>query len=177
MDPDDAMREAESFAAQLLKRAEQRAEQREGLKKGTIEDRIVALRAALEEEDPLGAVRELLVSEEAWAQQVVVWVYACILETNSAGLTIVLDCFGPPELETLAQALDSVGAAFTGGALRRLLADVKARVAAGEPWATASDHVHEAARDIRRAREEQLAEMNRCLFTYCEQHLEELAAG
>ena len=92
--------------------------------------RLEALRAALASEDPLASVREAI-EEDNRDQQVVVWAFACLLETNSAGLSVVFDRFDESELERIAEALAAVGASRTLADLRAMQAFVGQGVASG----------------------------------------------
>jgi hypothetical protein len=167
----------QQILAQLAKSsAAQRAQRRR-----KPEQRVAVLRRALEGTAPvsdrLSTVRELLVSERNKPQQVVVWVHACILETNSAGLSILVDRFNRKEIARIDRALDTIGATVTRKALAQILARVERGLASGKTWTDASDAAHQRSPSIARKSGQYVTEMERCLLTYCQDHVEKLAAG
>lgn len=146
--------------------------------RGSNARRLEVLRAALASKDPLSAVRGAI-EEDNPDQQVVVWAYACILETNSAGLGIVFDRFEEPEVARIAKALEAIGASKTLSDLRVLQAAVAQGEASGLSRLDASEALEDQAepRRIQRQFESQVAEMEACLLSYCRDHLDSLAAG
>jgi hypothetical protein len=140
--------------------------------------RLAAIRKALASDDPLSGVREAI-AEENKQQRVVVWAYACILETSSAGLTILFERFTPPEILKIERALAAIGAAQTAADLRTLRQAFENAVDAGSSREDASDGLHESAagRAINRKYERQAQEMEARLLAYCAEHERELAAG
>jgi hypothetical protein len=140
--------------------------------------RLAAIRKALASDDPLASVREAI-AEENKEQMVVVWAYACILETSSAGLTILFERFTPPEIVKIERALAAIGAAQTAADLRILRHDFEKAVDAGSSREDASDALSGSAtgRTIDRKCELQVQEMEARLLAYCAEHERELAAG
>ena len=142
------------------------------------ETRVAKLRKALSS-GQLEKVRELIPDKGKGAQEVLVYTYACILETNSAGLSILFDRFDDDELRTIHSSLESIGALGTLVALQELQKIFDERIVAGDDRLTASEFVNERpeARRIDREYEAQSKEMTHKLLEFCEKHLEELAAG
>ena len=97
-------------------------------------------------------------------QQVVVYAYACILETNSAGLSILFDRFSRAERRSMASALAAIKATATLRALRSL------------ERAFAREKAPET-RSVDRQSDKLVAEMEAGLLRFCEAHVVELAAG
>lgn len=105
--------------------------------------------------DALAKVRELVPDDGVGAQQVVVYGFACILETNSAGLSILFDRFDDDELRKLDASLERIGATRTLAALRAMR-----RLGAAKLDAQSQVYV---------------AEMEQRLLAFCKAHLPELA--
>ena len=110
--------------------------------------------------DALEKVRGLVPDDGTGVQEVVVHAFACILETDSAGLSILFDRFDEDELRRVHASLESIGATRTLTALRKL---EKAR----PPGAQRID----------RQSGIQVEEMQQKLLVFCKAHVEELAAG
>ena len=143
--------------------------------------RLATIRKALAGDDTfeaLSSIRELIV-EKGKQQQVVVWVYACILETNSAGLSILFDRFTPREISRFERALREIGSTRTAADLPTLRESVEQAVDDGLSRLDASESVHESplGRAIAKRTERQVGEMEAKLLAYCVAHLNELAAG
>ena len=114
--------------------------------------------------DALTKLRELIADDGVGAQEVVVFGYACILETNSAGLSVLFDRFDADELRKIDASFKSMGATRTLAALRamrRLFDQARAK----------------AARELDRESQVYVREMEQKLLGYCKAHLPELAAG
>ena len=115
--------------------------------------------AAKKPSTALAKIRNLVPDDGKGAQGVFVHAHACILETNSGGLSILLDRFDRAELTRIAAALKSIGAATT-------LADLKALRAKRATAAT-----------VDRRHEIHVREMERKLLAFCKKHIAELAAA
>jgi hypothetical protein len=139
--------------------------------------RLSKLKKALSSGDPLPQVRELI-AERNKEQQVVVWAYACILEVNSAGLTIAFDRFTPPELAKIGAALREIGATQTLADLALLRRAFDDATEHGMSRMEASEAVTESAlgRERGRAHEAHVQEMEGRLLAYCREKVEQLAA-
>ena len=114
----------------------------------------------------LARVRAQVPDEDAGnkAQQVVVYAHACVLETNSAGLSILFDRFSRAERRSMASALAAIKATATLRALRSL-ERAFARKKAPETGS------------VDRRSDKLVAEMEARLLRFCEANVEELAAG
>jgi hypothetical protein len=145
----------------------------------TRETRLARLRDAVAGANPLSDVRELLPDTGEGAQEVVVYGYACILETNSAGLSILLDRFDDVELGRFDRSLESIGAKQTLADLRRLAVLFRGAISEGQDRLRAAETVGQSteAQRIDRAAEAHVREMETLLLDFCKTHLEELAAG
>jgi hypothetical protein len=143
---------------------------------------LAALKKALGAPDAAEALancRALIPDDGQGPQQVVVHAYACVLEVDSAGLSILFDRFDDDELARCQSALDAIGAT---GALtdfrtlhtmfRSALASGKDRVAASE-WLTEQSE----AKAIDRNHEMHAKELERRLLDYCAGHVDEIAAA
>jgi hypothetical protein len=117
--------------------------------------RLKALQHALAKGD-LEKVRALVPDRPGNAKQrTLVYVYACILETNSAGLGILRDRFSAGERRRIAAALRVVGATRTRASQLRM---EKRRLSAIEP-----------------PTERLVREMEEKLLAFCRAHAAELA--
>jgi hypothetical protein len=144
--------------------------------------RLARLKKALSAKDAfdsLTKIRELVPDEGVGAQQVVVYGFACLLETSSAGLSILFDRFDDDELAKIMAALESVGATSTLRDLRELQAVFARAVGEGRARFDASELAagHSATRGIDGKSEAHAQEMQDRLLEFCKEHLEELAAG
>jgi hypothetical protein len=140
-------------------------------------NKLAVIRKALASSDPLGNVREAI-AEENKTQKVVVWAFACILETNSAGLTILFERFTLPEIARIERTLAEIGASRTLADLRALLEVFQMARDRGVPRFDASDALNESAigRAANKRGQAQVAEMEAKLLEYCKAHEQELAA-
>ena len=121
--------------------------------------RIARLERALARKEPLPAVRALIPDEGNPQQMVVARAFACLLETDSAGLSILFDRFTARERKQLRASLEQIGATRTVAAFDRIArADATAR------------------RRIDRSRAGHVAEIESKLLRYCREHVEALAA-
>jgi hypothetical protein len=138
--------------------------------------RLEQLRALLSSDDALGAVREAI-DEDNREQQVVVWVYACILETNSAGLSIVFDRFDDEEVAIMANGLEAIGAERTLSDLRALQAALARAVGLGRTRREAADEIATMAEGRGGRSNAQVDEMEQQLLAFCRAHVESLAVS
>ena len=140
--------------------------------------RIAVVEKALASSEPLAKVREAI-AETNEEQRVVMWAFACLLETNSAGLSILLDRFTGPELGRMEKALDTIGAKRTLADLRKLRQAFVAARHSGQSRDDAAEAVDRGAlgRASARAREAHVREMEDRLLSFCKAHVAELAAG
>ena len=143
---------------------------------------VAAIRQALQTDDPaeaLAAVRALVPDDGEGPQQVVVYAYACILEVNSAGLSILFDRFEDDELARCRAALEAIGAERTQADFRTLHALYAHALAEGKDRFSASEWVveHPDARQIDRQSDLHVSEMESALLTYCGRHAEDIAAS
>lgn len=147
-------------------------------KKASGSARLKLIEAALRSDDPLGNIREII-AEKNQQQQTVVWVFACILETGSAGLSIMFDRFSSAELAKLDRGLVEIGATETADDLRALRAAVDEAAESGKSREDAAESVSACAqgRAVDRKHEAHVKEMETKLLAYCEEHVGELAAG
>ena len=121
--------------------------------------RVAKLARALARSNPLPAVRRLIPDEGNAAQNVVVRAFACLLEADSAGLSILFDRFDARERKRLRASLEAIGATRTAADLDRLAkADAAAR------------------RTIDRHRVRHVKEIETKLIRYCRNNLAALAA-
>jgi hypothetical protein len=144
--------------------------------------RLARLKKALSAKDAfesLVKIRELVPDEGVGAQQVVVYGFACILETSSACLSILFDRFDDDELAKIVAALESIGATSTLRDLRELQVVFARAVGKGHARLDAADRVARQARTrgVDGRSEAHGREMEQKLLEFCKQHLEELAAG
>ena len=143
---------------------------------------VAAIRKALQSNGPaeaLASVRALVPDDGEGPQQVVVYAYACILEVNSAGLSILFDRFEDDELAKCQAAVEAIGAERTQLDLRTLHALFARALAEGKDRFTASEWVaeHPDARAIDRQADLYVTELESALLTYCDRHVEEIAAS
>lgn len=143
---------------------------------------VAALRTALQSVDPaeaLAQLRALVPDDGEGAQQVIVYAYACILEVNSAGLSILFDRFEDDELAKCRAALEAIGAERTQADLRTLHALFVQALAEGRDRFAASEWVveHPDTRSIDRQSDIHVSELESALLAYCDRHMEEIAAG
>ena len=145
-------------------------------KKGPDRRRIAAIEKALASDDPLGRVREVI-SEKGKEGQVVVWAFGCLLETNSATLTMLFDRFAPAEIAKIERALDAIGAVNTGRDLKSLREALAALMDSGVRRSDASDQLDSSppAKAIKRRSDVHVQEIERHLLAYCRAHVRELA--
>ena len=123
--------------------------------------RLALFEKAFKAKDPatsLARIRDLVPDEGNAAHDVVVYGHACILETNSAGLSIVFDRFDAKERARIARALKQIGAVKT-------LKDFEILRAR-----------RSAARLIDRKSDAHVREMESKLLAFCRKHVDELAA-
>jgi hypothetical protein len=119
---------------------------------------ITRLERALARKRPLPAVRELIPDEGNREQMIVVRAFACLLETDSAGLSMVFDRFDARERKRMRAALEAIGARQTVSAFDRIsAADAAAR------------------RRIDRGRARHVAEIETKLLGYCRRNIAALA--
>ena len=143
---------------------------------------VAAIRKALQSDDPveaLAAVRSLVPDDGEGPQQVVVYAYACILEVNSAGLSILFDRFEDDELARCQAAFEAIGAERTQADFRTLHALYAHALAKGKDRLAASEWVveHPDARLIDRQSDMYVNELESALLAYCDRHAEDIAAG
>jgi hypothetical protein len=129
--------------------------------------------------ESLARIRELVPDDGSGAQEVVVYGYACILETNSACLSILFDRFNDHELAKIMSALESIGATSTLADFRELQTAFARAVGKGQERFDAAELVAEQAqtRGIHGRSDAHVQEMEHKLEEFCKEHLEELAAG
>jgi hypothetical protein len=139
--------------------------------------RIAVVETALASSEPLAKVREVI-AETNKEQRVVVWAFACVLETHSAGLLILLDRFTGAELGRMEKALDAIGAKRTLADLRKLRRAFEAARHSGQSTDNAPEAVDRSAlgRAIARTREAHVREVEERLLSFCKAHVAELAA-
>ena len=142
--------------------------------------RLAALKKALTSAralDALEKVRALIPDEGAGAQQVVVYGFACLLEANSAGLSILFDRFEDDELEQIGSSLEAIGALQTLAAFRKLQRAFASAVAGGRDRLDAAEWVaaRSDSRRIDRDARAHVTEMEQKLLAFCKAHLEQLA--
>ena len=133
------------------------------------------LQKALESPDPLPAI-SALVDDGRPAGQTFRWAYACILETNSARLSILFDRFDDGERAQIAQALEQIGASRTVADLRALTAVFDAGVTAGLDPADASELLADdgASAAIGKRYQEHVKEMEDALLEFCRRRADDL---
>ena len=141
---------------------------------------VAAIRKALRSNEPaeaLAAVRALVPDDGEGPQQVVVYAYACILEVNSAGLSILFDRFEDEELAKCHAAFEAIGAERTQADFRRLHALFAQALAEREDRFAASEWVveHPNARPIDRQSDMYVSELESALLAYCDRHVDEIA--
>ncbi|HEX7337246.1 MAG TPA: hypothetical protein VF252_08565 [Gemmatimonadales bacterium] len=140
--------------------------------------RLARLKKALGSDDPLPNIRALIPDDGANAQAVVVHAFACILETGSAGLSVLVDRFEDDELAKIISSLEAIGARATLADLRQLRAALQRAVQAGQNRLDAAELVAEGpGKRIDRHAELHVREMGERLLEFCRTRLEELAAG
>jgi hypothetical protein len=129
--------------------------------------------------DALHEVRELVPDNGMGAQQAVVYGFACILEANSAGLSILFDRFEDDELEKIRSSLEAIGAIRTLADFRQLQGVFASAVAGGRDRLDASEWmaVQPESQRIDRESEAHVREMEQKLLEFCKTHVDELAAG
>jgi hypothetical protein len=142
--------------------------------------RLKILERALAKSD-LARIREEVPDEDTGndVQKVFVYAYACILETNSAGLSILFDRFTQRERRKIASALEAIG---VGKALRdlrgleRAFAQARSR---GKSAAQSAEWLSQrpATAQIDRQSARHVSEMETKLLRYCSTHLDELAGS
>jgi hypothetical protein len=137
--------------------------------------KVALIQEALASEDPLASLREVI-AEKNHQQKVVVWVYAGILETNSAGLTILFERFTPPEIIQIERGLVEVGATQAASDLLALRRKFESAIDGGATRDHASEAVHESSigKAANRRCEGHVEEMEAKLLEYCRAHVEEL---
>jgi hypothetical protein len=147
-------------------------------KKARVTARMAMIRDALASSEPLASVREVI-AESNREQKTVVWAYACLLEANSAGLTILFDRFTPAEIGRIERALVEIGATGTASNLRSLRQAVEKTIAGGASRAKASEALGDSAtgKAIDSDHHAQVQEIEAKLLAYCAEHERELAAG
>ncbi len=142
-----------------------------------VSPKVAELRAALVSDDfPLAQFRELM-PEGSPEQDVVVFVFAAILDTNSAGLYILLDRYDSDELNIICKGLQTVGATETLTDLQALRRAFGNAVASGLDQFQASDQVAESemGRALSNKTELHVGEMESKLLKYCRDNVEILA--
>jgi hypothetical protein len=154
---------------------------RAGAGKGPAHARLATIRKALASADAFSALTTIreAIAEENGAQKVVVWAHACILETSSAGLTILFDRFTLPEIGRIERALVRIGAARTASDLKGLRTVFERAVDGGRPALDAADDLNESelGKTMDKAYRAHVQEMETKLLAYCAQHAQELAGG
>lgn len=118
---------------------------------------------ALRSRDPLPALHAI-VGDANRAGAALHWGYACVLETSSGGLSILLDRFAEDELDRIEQALKTIGATAT---LADLRAARKAFAKGAESEISRFDRRHDA----------HVQEMEEKLLAFCRAHPDDLAAA
>jgi hypothetical protein len=148
-----------------------------GRKPGPDAAQLRRVRRALATKEPLVNVREAI-AERNREQKVVVWAFACILETGAAGLPILLDRFTRAELGRIEAALEEIGARVAVKELRALRRAFEKARGAGKSRYVASDAVggSRLGRAVTRRHATHVEEMEARLLAYCRQHVERLAA-
>ena len=134
----------------------------------------MAIRATF---DALQKVRELLPDDGQGAQAVVIYGFACLLETNSAGLSILFDRFSDEELRKIRSALESIDAPRTLEAFCALQELFESAISKGESRFEAAQSLPEypEGQRIDGASRVLTDELEEKLFAFCKTHLEELA--
>ena len=129
--------------------------------------------------DALEKVRALIPDDGAGAHEVVVYGFACILETSSAGLSILFDRFDDDELGRIRGSLESIGATRTLTALRKLEKAFERALGKGKAREDAADSLTllPDAQRVDRQSADHVDEMQRKLLEFCKAHVRELAAG
>jgi hypothetical protein len=160
----------------LVKDADRLPVEDETASKLSPKTRLARLEKALESEDPLPVIRELIPDDGTNEQSVVVYAFPCILETGSGGLSILLDRFDDDELARITSSLKSIGANRTLADLQQLRAALQQGVAAGQDRIDAAELVaRESGKGIDQQADAHVREMEEKLLEFCRGHLEELA--
>lgn len=140
--------------------------------------RLAGLEKALASDDALGRIRQLIPDDGENEQAVLIYAHACILETNSAGLSIVFDRFDPEELDRIEKSLHAIKASKTLLAFRQLRRLFSSEIKAGRNAVDAGEWMaaKPAVRRIDKNSGALVAEMERKLLAFCRSHVEQLAA-
>ena len=140
--------------------------------------RLARLKKALASADPLPNIRALIPDDGPNEQSVVVHAFACILETGSGRLSIVLDRFDDDELDRISSSPEIIGATRTLAHLQRLRSALPRASAAGQTRLDAVEFVagQSGTKLIDRDADVHVREMEKKLLDFCRGHLEELAA-
>lgn len=99
-----------------------------------------SVRAALLSDEPLMSLAAVIDGDTP-AGKVFCWVQACLLETNSAGLTIVFERFSLEEIAEMETALEAVGATETLADLRALRKAFELSIGSGMDELDASEEL------------------------------------
>ncbi len=146
-----------------------------------VENRLAALKKALTHSDPITAVRKLCRDDGPEAQQVVVYAFSAIVETGSAGLSILFDRFDDDaELNKVGAALEAIGATRSQADFQTLhQAYCQTLAEEGQDQFDAAAVAAELgeSQGIDRRAAEHAEEMERQLEAFCREHLEKIAAG
>jgi hypothetical protein len=128
--------------------------------------------------DALSKIRELIPDDGANEQEVVVYAFACILETSSAGMSILFDRFDDAELSKIDRSLEKIGATQALNDLRGLTTAFRGLVAKGMKRLDAAETLIEQPETQRmdRASDVQVEEMEQKLLEFCRQNVGALAA-
>jgi hypothetical protein len=138
-------------------------------------DRSSRLLKALASKEPLTAL-EPLVDDSTPAGKTFRWAFACILETNSAGLPILFDRFEDEELDRVQAALGAIEAKQTLADIRRLRQAFEKATGKGMDRLEASDAIANdpKLKPIARAHAAQVEEMERQLIAFSKAHVRDL---
>ncbi len=128
--------------------------------------------------DALEKLRALVPDDGDDAQEVVVYGYACILETNSAGLSILFERFDDAELEKVRRSLEAIGAVRTLAALSGLLESFASAIAGGKSRLDACEWLSAQSipQRVDQESETHVSEMEGKLVAFCRARAEELAS-
>ncbi|MBE0584488.1 MAG: hypothetical protein IH612_12120 [Desulfofustis sp.] len=135
-----------------------------------------SVQEALSFDDPLSALSGV-VDENTPSGGAYRWAYVCILETNSAGLSILFDRYEDTDLDQIEGALEKIGALKTLSDLRVLRKAFDDAIALGFDRFDASDNLDKDPnlKGIIREYQRHVEEMENLLVVFCKKHAHELA--
>lgn len=130
--------------------------------------------------EALSAARELVGDDGGGAAgEVLTYVYACVLEANSTGLSTLFDRFEDSELQRIRAALVAVEAVRTLEAFDLFNDAFTKAIAEGKDRLDASEEIAEQPqlRSLNLEYEQHCEEMERKLLEYCRAHIDQLAGA